>query len=255
MKVALPMFSDGATTSINTAYINYIIAAGMMPIPVFVDDNLNAKLKMCNGLLLPGGIDLDPTYYGYSNTGSYAVNPDRDLFERQLLQMFVQAHKPVLGICRGFQLIAREFVCPFTNDLQFCQHIDGHNQNNSTKTARNVRFHSVTVDSNIMYGDGNKDSRTMFVNSLHHQALCLDVKANVKHNTIKTKHYDVVISAATQFWTPKSFSSVIEGISIPELSISGVQWHPEELLDTAILQQALKRKRKKVRVMANERQQ
>ena len=233
MKIALPMFSDSKTTAINSAYIKYIIAAGMTPIPVFVDENINDKMKMCDGLLLPGGIDIDPTYYGYNNIGSYNVSPERDIFERMLLHTFISIGKPVFGICRGLQLVARELVCNATTDITFCQHINGHNQND-TNSRRDIKYHNVDCNNEYLRSDNATNHGVMFVNSFHHQAVCLN-KNRVDSSIIHTDTGDIIITATTGYGAPDAYACVIEGILLPHINVSAVQWHPEELMDVSLL--------------------
>ena len=58
-----------------------------------------------DGLVLAGGGDVHPTFYGQPNRGSYGIDRERDEAEFALLRTFLAADKPVLGICRGHQLI------------------------------------------------------------------------------------------------------------------------------------------------------
>ena len=59
----------------------------------------------CDGLLLCGGEDVDPALYGQENAGSGAPDPARDAAEAELFRAFAAAGKPILGICRGMQII------------------------------------------------------------------------------------------------------------------------------------------------------
>ena len=59
----------------------------------------------CDGLLLCGGADVDPAYFHQRNHGSVGINPNRDRAEMALIQAFLSAKKPILGICRGLQMI------------------------------------------------------------------------------------------------------------------------------------------------------
>lgn len=64
-----------------------------------------AQGKDCDGLLLPGGADIDPSLYGQENHGSRQIDRDEDLAQLRLLGDFIRAGKPVLGICKGHQVI------------------------------------------------------------------------------------------------------------------------------------------------------
>lgn len=244
-KVGIPIYSNGNKTSINTTYLDYIIAAGMVPIPILAREALDQKIKLCDGLLLPGGIDIDPTYYGQNNIGSFAVDPKRDIFERLLLHSFIQACKPVFGICRGYQLIVREIVLPKCKNYMFYQNIDGHNQA-SRHIDRDIRYHDVVFSPVSLYGAEGKHTvmSRMFVNSLHHQAFIAGLKANINSGVINNDDYTIELAAYTKYNIPNNqILAIIEGIRIPELKVMGVQWHPEELRDVELLQHAFNNRR------------
>lgn len=236
LKIGLPIYSGEKRTAINTAYINYIIAAGMSPVSIFVNEPIDEKIKMCDGLLLPGGIDIDPTYYGQNNVGSFAVDPKRDIFERLLLHSFIQAEKPVFGICRGFQLIVRELVCGKCKGFYFYQDLGGHSQS-AKQLERNIRLHDVLYNPEDLYGGNSDDTSRMFVNSFHHQAFVMGLKTR-NRGVIETEDYDIRITAITKYNITNNIAAIIEGIKIPQLGVSGVQWHPEELSDIALIQHA-----------------
>ena len=71
----------------------------------------------CSALLLPGGGDMEPWRYGQVNTASRGLEPDRDRAELLLLERFTRARKPVLGICRGMQVINVFFGGTLVQDL------------------------------------------------------------------------------------------------------------------------------------------
>src|SRR5210317_2211303 len=111
MNIAVPLGPGvkGPTQFINTQYLKYLKKAKLNPVTIsmFSDE---ATLAAGDGLLLPGGIDVDPIYYLTDNEDSNYCNPDRDEFERKLIQMYVKAGKPIFGICRGLQLLFLEYV-------------------------------------------------------------------------------------------------------------------------------------------------
>lgn len=259
MLIALPMNSGKANYHINQAYVDYLQDSGYTPLGVFNDQvNMEEVVEMAGGLLLPGGIDIDPVYYGEDNLNSYNIDPEKDMLERNLLYAFAEAGKPIFGICRGFQLIVREIMMdgefnPDLNPFGYVQHINGHATNERVGAARNLRTHNVATNKHALYGEGNKGRFTkMFVNSMHHQGLVVSEKTvlsvgkennkNVTH--IHDQHGPITILAFTGFGINNVGTKnaqrevVIEGMDVPLLNsiVRGVQWHPEELGDVALLQ-------------------
>ena len=86
-------------------YVRSIINNGALPIliPFTRDENLlNKYIEEIDGLLLPGGDDLDPQSYNQKNSGlSLNVSPDRDYIEFYILEQVLKKQIPLLGICRG----------------------------------------------------------------------------------------------------------------------------------------------------------
>ena len=147
----------------------------------------------CDGLLLPGGGDLDPTLYGEKMAGSAPPDQKRDQWEWRLLEAFIGQEKPVLGICRGMQLINVYFGGSLRQD------IPGHSQ-----VERRDRCHWVqTENPGILMGLPPK----MQVNSAHHQAI------------------DRLGQGLAVLQTAPD--GVVEAVGHKDLPILGLQWHPE----------------------------
>lgn len=136
-------------------YINYERAleiAGGRPL---ASPDLRDAVR-CAALLLPGGGDMEPRRYGQANTASRGLEPERDAGELFLLEQFIMEKKPVLGICRGLQVLNVFFGGTLIQDLP------GHSQ-----AAGRDRLHRVrTAPSPLqdLFGE------TLVVNSAHHQA-------------------------------------------------------------------------------------
>jgi len=147
----------------------------------------------CDGLLLPGGGDLEPWRYGQENTASHGLEPWRDREELELLDWFISRRKPVLGICRGIQVLNVYFGGTLVQD------IPGHSQSHGQD-----RFHRVCSAPSPL-----KDLCGEMVNSAHHQAL------------------DRLGSGleAVQ-WAP---DGIVEAVCHRRLPVWGVQWHPERM--------------------------
>ena len=152
----------------------------------------------CGGLLLPGGGDVEPALYGQENRGSRDI--DRSLDEKQLamLERFLRAGKPVLGICKGMQLLNVRFGGTLIQHLAFAE---------THAWSEGDRVHPCrTVPGSLLdalYG------REFSVNSLHHQAV-----AAVGQGFRLTA------------WAPDGTAEAMEHDTLPLL---GVQFHPERM--------------------------
>jgi len=244
MKIAIPTAESKTQYYINTAYVNFVKEAGLEPVLITYDNNVESVVGMCDGLLIPGGIDVDPIYYGENNLASFATDIKKDKFERELFWSFVINEKPVFGICRGYQLIVREFLnysgnCDLDgyNRFRFTQHVPGHSLAKDREVPRTQPTHWVMADE-VLYNTNN-GIEPIPVNSMHHQGLLcefsnhnqdmgLDVGASFCNNTFK-------ILAVSDFSIPNKFDGyIVEAIDISgwigtHTRIRGVQWHPEEL--------------------------
>ena len=157
-----------------------------------------STLTTCDALILPGGGDITPGFYGQENHGSRSINTELDLLQIQALEYFIRTKKPVLGICKGMQLINVYFGGTLIQDLPNSkdhQSSDGDLLHNSLVTEDCVLSH--------LYGN------EFTINSNHHQAV-----------DKLGKHLRVV---------QMSHDSVVEGIMHDTLPIIAVQWHPERL--------------------------
>ena len=151
--------------------------------------------KDCDALLLPGGGDMEPWRYGQSNQGSRNLQPDRDEAELELLNQFTQMRKPVLGICRGLQVINVFFGGTLIQDLP------GHSAIGGTDRYHRIRTEDLMLQR--LFG------RTMIVNSAHHQAI------------------DRV--GADLMPLQWAADGTMEAIRHKELPVWAFQWHPERM--------------------------
>jgi putative glutamine amidotransferase len=153
-----------------------------------------------DGLLLPGGADVDPAFYG-ADPDPRLGPVDRELDETELA-LFRQAResgRPVFGICRGQQLIN------VAMGGTLIQHLDDHQ---AQALGRSHLAHRVEVEPSSELGRAAGDS-TIAVNSLHHQAV------------------DEVAPGLRP--TARSAEGVVEGVESEDGLVVAVQCHPEEL--------------------------
>lgn len=153
-----------------------------------------------DGLILCGGGDIDPSYYGEEINGSRNINVERDEAEFELVKRFVEDGKPILGICRGCQVLNVAFGGTLYQDLaNACEH---------SLTGKDVPLHKVTAFKNSFLYDVYGES--FITNSHHHQA----VKDLAESFEVTMLAFD---------------GETVEGIKHKALDIFGVQWHPERM--------------------------
>ena len=175
-------------------YVKVLKYLGANPVVTLHPESIYAF----DGLILPGGGDICPSYFNQPVIDTRKSDPDLDRLQFHILYQFLHTHKPVLGICKGMQLI-NVF---FGGDLN--QHTDsenlhqwkGEDQWHETVAAK----HSVLE---TLYGTYFK------VNSAHHQS-------------IDTIGQDLSI-------VQTSADGVAEAVQHDRLPILGVQWHPERM--------------------------
>ncbi|RLI61968.1 MAG: hypothetical protein DRO67_07550 [Candidatus Asgardarchaeum californiense] len=238
MIIVIPTSPERTTYQINKAYVDYIFNSGYTPWIVTPHTDPDTLVNGNVGLLLPGGKDLDPIYYGDNNCGSQASDPDKDKFERNLLHAFIKKGKPIFGICRGFQLIVREYILAnpeVSLDLLYKQHIEAHTTNHNFNLSRTIPSHYIKARIDLLYGNTEKTViNSIPVNSMHHQYLHVYKPEDELEKTSMITPYLQLTGWTTRGLDPDEVGVVAEGIIIKDWGkskIAGVQWHPEELED------------------------
>ena len=157
MRIAIPEFK------IQENYYNALRAFGAEPVQV--TDATAVDPKEFDGLLIPGGVDIHPSIFGEEVNGSREIRPVLDYLQFTVLDKFIKAGKPVLGICRGHQVIAAYFGCRLIQDIG-----PGGNTVHAKKVMTEPdKVHPVTAIPGTLLHTlfGHRFS----VNSSHHQAV------------------------------------------------------------------------------------
>ena len=198
-------------TGVNAAYVRALLVAGGVPLilsPLLGASLAGSALDGCDGLLLTGGEDVDPSWYGADPSPHLSPpSQDRDLFELALFAVARQRELPILGICRGIQIINVALGGTLYQDLP--SERPG-SVEHRPPGARDSRSHGVRLQ------PGSRAAQVLgainvTVNSSHHQA-------------IKELAPGLVASG----WTSDELIEAAEsGPGDPW--ILAVQWHPEEM--------------------------
>lgn len=200
-------------TYVNTTYVDAILRNGGLPILIpsstLLKDGTDA-LEVCDGLLFPGGEDADPALYGEDPLpviGAFR----RDLDDAALIagRWAIEQGRPLLGICKGLQILNIMKGGSLYQDISlqegsYVQHVQ--------KYSRSILSHNVQIveGSRLAAILGTGTHRT---NSMHHQA-------------VKRLGDGLRIAA-------RAADGVVEAIESDDGLIVAVQWHPEDLIDTA----------------------
>ncbi|MDR3672842.1 MAG: gamma-glutamyl-gamma-aminobutyrate hydrolase family protein [Holophaga sp.] len=200
-------FPGNERACVNQDYLDALTQAGALPVvlPMVLDEeDLQAQLGILDGLLIIGGVDMDPLTYGEEPApGLGDTFPDMDRHQLALARMARAAGLPVLGICRGMQVMNVAFGGTLHQDLDSLPGMLRHGQTG----WRHAVSHTVDL------AEGTR-LRAIFgapsvgTNSFHHQA----VKDLAPGFRVSGRARD----------------GIIEGIeTADEVFLLGVQWHPE----------------------------
>jgi putative glutamine amidotransferase len=184
------------------SYLNAVEQNGALPVILsMTHENAAGIARVIDALLLAGGCDVDPALFGQENRGTQEVDARRDSFEIALCREMVALGKPVLGICRGIQVLNVALGGTLIQDIPSWLSINHPN---------GLAFrHDVSVAEHSFLAPEIRG--TWRVNSTHHQAV--DALG------------EGLICVATS-----EEGRVVEAIQAADgRPIWGVQWHPERL--------------------------
>lgn len=191
-------------------YIISLFAAGAVPIilPSAPESAVEKYVQMCDGFIISGGCDVDPRFY-HQNPSIHAgaFDTERDLAEIGLLHKAMDFNKPVLGICRGLQVINVALGGTLIQDIP--SEIKGALQHEQ-KEPRHKSSHQVRLENDSDLFRLFNDQSVIYVNSLHHQAI-----GRLADRLVATAFSD---------------DGIIEAVQLMDDSkVTGIQWHPESM--------------------------
>lgn len=184
------------------AYVRFLQEIGVTPllVPNTLDDPQGYVTALrVEGLVLTGGGDVAPARYGQPNEGSRGIAPERDETEWRLLDLALANRWPVLGICRGLQVLNLYLGGSLIQDLP------AHNERflpHDSDDPHPVRLVDAAVSALL-------NAESLLTNTYHHQGV-----------TAAELAPDLIPFAVCA-------DGVIEGVRHPELPLLAVQWHPE----------------------------
>jgi len=165
-----------------------------------LSDTSFPDLSQYSGLVLPGGGDIEPSLFGAVNQGSRGIDEALDRLQLQALDAFIKTERPVLGICKGLQILNVYFGGTILQDLpEASLHI--HKYEGADKIHPTKAAHGTFVEQ--LYGS------LPITNSAHHQAV------GAVGDGLRVAEY--------------SQDFVIEAMYHKSLPVLGVQWHPERM--------------------------
>lgn len=194
---------------VHRGYIDALVEVGVLPLIVAAGPGMDCDpildlIGGCDGLLLTGGGDVDPSSFGQApGQGEKDTDPDRDGIEVAAVHAMMAVGRPVLGICRGVQLLAVALGGTLVPDLPAAGLTGHHDEERQGEPVHAVSADPGSAAERVLSGAGT-------VNSIHHQA-------------VATTGPTLTATA----WSP---DGVIEAVEAP--GALGVQWHPERLVPT-----------------------
>ncbi|MEM8804734.1 MAG: gamma-glutamyl-gamma-aminobutyrate hydrolase family protein [Cyanobacteria bacterium P01_G01_bin.38] len=212
---------EDSPLSVSAQYINALKQAGAQVCTFFPTDKkeeIESIISSVDGLVLSGGADIDPTLYGGESSRYTAeLDVERDRFEIALAQVAMNRRIPVLGICRGMQILAiaegGSLYTHLPDDLNTSQHRQECDLRKWLAASHDVEFAHRSLVARTL------GEKIVSVVSCHHQAV-----KNLPDNWLAVGH---------------ASDGVIEAMEHSDHWAIGVQWHPEMTLERNVAHKRL----------------
>ena len=204
------MFPGRERDYVNRDYLRSVTDNGGVPLvlPITADTaTIQRYVGLIDGLLLCGGADVDPLTYGEEPLAKLGgIDPQRDAYEIALIKATHAVHKPILGICRGLQILNACYGGTIYQDVSYMPTGQGTLKHMQGQLAAYGMHHVAVANDSVLAGYVGQER--LAVNSFHHQTL----------HQIATG-FKVVATAP---------DAVVEAIEATDGGLQlGVQWHPE----------------------------
>lgn len=204
------MFPGIERAYVNNDYVEAVLEAGGVPVLIPINTDVEAirrQIEAMDGIVISGGYDVNPMCYGEEPTDKQGFTfPEIDEFDLEAVKYANELNKPMLGICRGLQIMNVAFGGTLYQDMSFnkeacVKHTQSAKRNDPTHTVETVKG---TILNSIL-GDTN------CINSFHHQS-------------VKKVAEGFKVSAHAK-------DNVVEAIEMENKGfVVGVQWHPEMMV-------------------------
>lgn len=196
---------------VNSSYVNAVEKSGGVPIIIPVnsnEENIRRQIELVDGIVISGGIDVNPILYKEEPTKDMGYfHPDIDEFDLIAINIGLELKKPILGICRGIQVLNVALGGSLYQDISNIKDCYVKHMQHGKKY---VGTHSIRVeDDSILYDILGGE---LLVNSYHHQS-------------IKDVAKELIPIAYSK-------DRVIEAVQMKNAKfVVGVEWHPELMVD------------------------
>ncbi|NLZ53769.1 MAG: gamma-glutamyl-gamma-aminobutyrate hydrolase family protein [Thermoanaerobacteraceae bacterium] len=211
--ITMSFDNSNNTAKLGEKYVSAVELAGGIPLavpPLQDKDTLNGIVHRLDGIILSGGPDIDPSYFNqlpHPRLGN--VCPRRDESEIYIAAEFIKLSKPILGICRGLQVMNVAMGGTIFQDISYNIRKPIKHMQDAPRWHKSHEIEIVDTNSLIYKIIGKIRIR---VNSFHHQS-------------VDKPAADLKITALAPDGVIEAMESKSGGFCV------GIQWHPEELID------------------------